>query len=233
MAETNRHKVFVSIQHGCEDTVRLCGKKIVNGIWGSQTTFNVCNGNCGRNRVYPNLNCVYYYKCGHYWKERFEFLMVDKTEKMVSKSVGDGDIPTNIPTETIRQQIRDNFIAEATVTVVLIGPETWKRKHVDWEISSSIKNTQKNPRCGLIGIMLPTYPHYNNDENTFFPYTIPPRLFYNHQTGFAHIYPWTENTNTIQAWINAAFERKDKMKIDNSYPMFRNNRSDDQTQWQP
>lgn len=228
MLEIPRHKVFISIQHGCEDTVRTCGKKVTNGYWGPQTTFNVCNGNCGRNRIFPNQNCVYFYKCGHYWKERFEYLMVDKTEKMVSKSVGDGDIPINIPSETIRQQIRDKFIAEATVTVVLIGPETWKRKHVDWEISSSIKETKNNKRCGLIGIFLPTHPNFERD---FSPYTIPPRLYYNWVSKFAELYDWTENPDTIQNWIHAAYVRKDKEDIDNSYPGYARNRPSDQTQW--
>ncbi len=51
---------------------------------------------------------------------------------IVDESVGDGDIDDdNLATETIRQRIRDNFIRDATVTVVLIGPCTWQRKHVD------------------------------------------------------------------------------------------------------
>ena len=65
---------------------------------------------------------------------------------IVDRSVEDGDIDdTNLSTETIRQKIRDDFIADATVTVVLIGPCTWQRKHVDWEIGSSLRATQRTP----------------------------------------------------------------------------------------
>ncbi len=35
-----------------------------------------------------------------------------------------GDIGTNLKTETIRQKIRNKYLADATVTVVLIGSET-------------------------------------------------------------------------------------------------------------
>jgi len=120
MAETKRHKVFISFQHGCEDTVHLCGKKTINTWYGPQTNSTTCNGLCGRNGVglYPlHSLCRYFYKCGHYWIERFEYLMVDKTRKAITKAVGDGDIRTDIATETIRQKIRDEFIADASVTV--------------------------------------------------------------------------------------------------------------------
>ena len=80
---------------------------------------------------------------------------------LVDKSVEDGDIDDDrLLTETIRQKIRDDFITEATVTVVLIGPCTWQRKHVDWEIGSSLRDTKKNSRCGLLGILLPDHPNY-------------------------------------------------------------------------
>ena len=76
---------------------------------------------------------------------------------IVERSVGDGDIEDNLRVETIRRRIRDEFIADATVTVVLIGPATWQRKHVDWEIGSSLRATRTNSRCGLLGILLPSH----------------------------------------------------------------------------
>lgn len=52
---------------------------------------------------------------------------------MVSKSVEIDAIDPNLKVDTIRQIIRDKYLRDSTVTVVLIGAETWKRKHVDWE----------------------------------------------------------------------------------------------------
>jgi len=235
---TKTHKVFISFQHGCDDKINLCGSKTENTWNGVQKIFHNCEGYCGRNGngfySFDTLKpqCKYYKICGHYWKEKFEFLMTKSTEKMISKVVSDGDINTNIATETIRQKIRDEFIADATITVVLIGPETWKRKHVDWEISSSIRDTKNNSRCGLIGILLPTYPDYDKIKNTYNPKTIPPRLQKNIDCGFATIHVWNENPSIVQEWIHNAFERRAKINPDNSYPMFSNNRSIEQTQWQ-
>jgi hypothetical protein len=171
-------------------------------------------------------------QCGEYWKERFEHLFHDTFEVIISKSIHDGDIEDGENTDTTRRIIRDDYIAEATVTVVLIGPETWKRKHVDWEISSSIRKTDKNPRCGLIGILLPTYKGYNEVKKTYYQYTIPPRLQKNVDCGFAKIYLWDENPEIVQDWIHKAFERKDKIDPDNSYRLFADNRGANQTQWQ-
>jgi hypothetical protein len=169
--------------------------------------------------------------CGQFWKERFEYLFHDQYECLISRAVQDGDIQEGILTETTRQKIRDRFIADATVTVVLIGPETWKRKHVDWEISSSIRDTIYNSRCGLIGILLPTYSDYNRATNTFNQYTIPPRLWDNVQCGFAEIYVWDENPTNVRSWIHEAYKRRFNVKPDNSYPMFRNNKPGFQRQW--
>ena len=58
---------------------------------------------------------------------------------VVDKSVGDGDIDPNLKVATTRGKIRDKFIADATVTVVLVGRCTWQRKYVDWEIGSSLR----------------------------------------------------------------------------------------------
>ena len=67
-----------------------------------------------------------------YYKDTFvEWMEGD----IVDQSVEDGDIDDdNLSAEAIREKIRDEFIRDATVTVVLIGQCTWQRKHVDWEI---------------------------------------------------------------------------------------------------
>lgn len=162
------------------------------------------------------------------YRNDFETLFAEKHGVMVSKSVQIGDIDSNLATETIRQKIRDDYLRDSTVTVVLIGPETWKRKHVDWEIGSSIRNTEYNPRSGLLGILLPTYPR--SDSTKYNPYTIPPRLYDNIQCGFASIHNWSTDPAVVQKWIHEAFERRNKIDPDNSFPNFVNNRSGDR--WQ-
>jgi hypothetical protein len=180
----------------------------------------------------------YHHKNDEHYKKSFIESFSNSFEGFISKSVEDGDINPLMQTDTIRQQIRDNFIRDATVTIVLIGTETWKRKHVDWEISSSIRQTQYNSRNGLLGIILPTYNYafsWNNKncENggQYNPYTIPPRLYANIKCGFAKIYKWDTNPFTIQSWIHEAFCKRGIITPDNSYPSFADNRRESQTEW--
>ena len=58
--------------------------------------------------------------------------------KFVDKSISQGDIhDESFPPDEIRRRIRDDHIADSTVTIVLVGPCTWQRKHIDWEISAT------------------------------------------------------------------------------------------------
>lgn len=171
----------------------------------------------------------YHHAKDQYYRDEFEHMFVRIHDIMVSKSVQIGDILDNKPTEVIRQVIRDEYLKESTVTVVLIGEDTWKRKHVDWEISSSIRDTINNPRSGLLGIILPTYPR--TDQNKYSPYNIPPRLAQNIDCGFAKIYNWSSNPTLVQERIHEAFLSRNRVLPDNSYPMFIRNRSTDQKQW--
>ena len=139
-----------------------------------------------------------------------------------SQSVEIGDINPYNTVDSIRNRIRDDHIRRATVTIVLIGTETWKRKHVDWEISGSIRRTKLNSRCGLIGIVLPTHPSYM--QKTYEEGIVPPRLVRNQKRGFANIYHWTDNAHDLKRWIHEAYERRTKIEPDNSYPHFVNNK---------
>lgn len=162
------------------------------------------------------------------YRNHFENLFANIYDIMVTQSVQIGDIDPYLNTETVRQKIRDEYLRDSTVTVVLIGTETWKRKHVDWEIGSSIRQTKYNPRSGLLGILLPSYPL--TWDNKYNPQTIPPRLYKNVECGFAKLYKWSSNPYDVQNWIHEAFNKKNIIQPDNSYPSFSNNRSG--IQWQ-
>ncbi|GHV00983.1 hypothetical protein AGMMS49521_0160 [Campylobacterota bacterium] len=186
---------------------------------------NLINGNNSpRHKVFVS----YHHANDQEYKDSFEKLFAQTYDVMVSKSVQIGDIDQNLATETVRQKIRDEYLRDSTVTVVLIGSQTWQRKHVDWEIGSSIRHTQYSSRSGLLGIILPTYPR--NDPSKYDPYTIPPRLYDNIRCGFATIHNWSTDPAAVQQWIHEAFERRNRIDPDNSFPSFVNNRSGDR--WQ-
>jgi len=170
-----------------------------------------------------NVFISYHHKNDENYKIKFERMFSSIYDIIQTKAVSDGDISPYLKTETIRQKIRDEFIRNASVTIVLIGSETWKRKHVDWEISSSIRDTQLNSRTGLIGIILPTYPR--TDSTKYSRGTIPPRLQDNIDCEFAEIHNWSDDPHQVQSWIHEAFLRRKQINPDNSRVMFAQNRS--------
>ena len=170
-----------------------------------------------RHRVFVS----YYHAEDQYYRERFELLFSDIHDIMVSESVEIGDINPYLNTETIRQKIRDEYLRDSTVTVVLVGAHTWQRKFVDWEIGSSIRHTEKNKRSGLLGVLLPTHPDSGRDRYT--AGFIPPRLHDNIACGFAKLYNWSNDPHTAQSWIHDAFKRRTKETPVNSRDSLKNN----------
>ncbi len=71
-------------------------------------------------------------------------------------SVDTGDIDDSLDDSRIREIIRDDYLKDSTVTIVLVGTETSKRKHIDWEIYSSMIDGTKNKKSGILVINLPT-----------------------------------------------------------------------------
>ena len=158
------------------------------------------------------------------YKERFLW----KARKVViDKSVDTGDIDdTNLKVTRVRQIIRDDYIRDATVTIVLIGPCTWQRKHVDWEIGSSLRKTKKNSRCGMLGILLPNHPDYGKARKN--PRLIPPRLADNIKGDdpYAVIHDWPKGRaeRRLREWIRRAFERRSRIPPNNGRRSFQRNR---------
>jgi hypothetical protein len=74
----------------------------------------------------------------------------------IDASVDTGDISANLDDDAIREEIRDEYLKDSTVTIVLVGLETQKRKHVDWEIYSSMFDGKVNKKSGILVINLPS-----------------------------------------------------------------------------
>ncbi len=160
------------------------------------------------------------------YKKEFVRLM---RSRIVDRSVDTGNIAdTGLKTDTVRQKIRDDYIRDATVTIVLIGPRTWQRKHVDWEIGSSLRDTKRNPRCGMLGILLPNHPSYGRKRNL---HLVPPRLADNSvgEDPYTLIYDWPRPwaPAKVARWIHRAFLRRNGAPPVNALPPFARNRTRD------
>lgn len=61
-----------------------------------------------------------------------------------------------LSSEQIRCIIRDEYIKDATVLILLCGENTKKRKHIDWELHAAMYDSPANRQMGIIVINLPT-----------------------------------------------------------------------------
>jgi hypothetical protein len=90
----------------------------------------------------------------HYYKDK----LVELSEKygtFFDYSVGEGEISGTLSDEQIRRKIRDEFIKDATVTILLIGKNMNQSKFIDWEVHASMYDSEKNPKMGIVCINLP------------------------------------------------------------------------------
>lgn len=152
--------------------------------------------------VKHKLFISYYHKDDEYYRNKFEELFGDL---FINKSVHSGDINTDSSTEYIKRLIRENYISDSSVIVVLIGPKTYCRKHVDWEISAGLMK-KAGGYSGLLGLCLPEHPDYKKDNYT--ENITPPRLVDNFKSGYAKYYDWTNRKTSIKKWIEEAFNAK-------------------------
>lgn len=68
-----------------------------------------------------------------------------------------GDVINSTNTDYVMAKIRERFLADSTVTIVLMGKCTWARRYVDWEIQSSLRCGPMTTPNGILGIKLPTF----------------------------------------------------------------------------
>lgn len=190
----------------------------------------------------------YYHKDDQWYKEAL--VKFGTTNSIfIDASVDTGDIPDYLPDERIREIIRDKYLRDSTVTIVLIGTETKRRKHIDWEIYSSMYDGAVNKKSGILIINLPgvsdrcsvahdyekeiVYPNIKSwtsintraEYERRYPY-MPDRIIDNLLEPEAKISvaPWNRiNETTLKFLIDAAFKDRARCVYDLSRPMRRAN----------
>lgn len=78
---------------------------------------------------------------------------------LISRGIGAsmmGDIIDSNSSDYIMRRVREDYLRDSTVTIVMLGRNTWGRKFVDWEIAASLRNTASYNRNGLMAITLPS-----------------------------------------------------------------------------
>ncbi len=97
----------------------------------------------------------YHHANDQYYKEEL-IRLNDIHNIFIDFSVDTGDIDENLDDNTIRQKIRDEYLKDSSVTILLVGKETKNRKHVDWELYSSMFDGTVNKKSGVLVINLPS-----------------------------------------------------------------------------
>lgn len=139
----------------------------------------------------------YYHKDDSKYKEEFLTLMNDLT---VTKSVKDGDVDSELSDEYIKQLIQKGCLYDTTVLIVLIGPKTKCRKHVDWEISGALNRKVGESYSGLLGLILPAHDDYSTGNATYSK--MPDRLANNFESDYAIIRDYTTDRKKLQEYMS-------------------------------
>lgn len=162
----------------------------------------------------------YYHNEDQLFKEKFSNLFNDL---IIAKSVNDGDIDSNNSDEYIKKLIQQNHLQDTTILIILLGPNTKHRKHVDWEISGALNLKVGDRYSGLLGLKLPSHPDFGTGKHTYS--NLPLRLAENLKTGYAYIADWTDDRIEMQKLIEIAFNKRESTNsiVNTSIPQMTEN----------
>jgi hypothetical protein len=176
----------------------------------------------------------YYHEDQHY-RLQFEQLF---GPRFISVSVRPGDIHPDNQDQYVKRLIQEENIVQSTVVFALYGANTYKRKHVDWEISAALSE-KVGGRKGLAVMLLPTFPQapFNwlgvYDPRFIYPY-LHPRTAANLSTGYADLYFWpgmySQSLDVrpvpMSEIVEKAFNKRSTHDtlIDNSHSQYQHNR---------
>jgi hypothetical protein len=147
---------------------------------------------------------------------------------MIARAVGSmgQDIIDSTDSDYVMRKIRERYLTDSTVTIVMIGRCTWSRRYIDWEIASSLRNDSNNKRSGLMAITLPS----RADKTKI----LPPRFEDNNfdwakKAGYAKWWQYPTTADALAAYIEDAFESRTDLErikhLKNSRGLFGYNRN--------
>jgi len=121
--------------------------------------------------------------------------------------------------EYVMSQIREKYLQDTTVTIVLVGTCTHSRRYVDWELKTSLRRGTYTPN-GVMGIILPSCGRSA---------PLPPRLEANWSQGHVNCYArywiYPSSPQELANWIEDAYQARTTRAnlIENSTDMMKYN----------
>ena len=129
-------------------------------------------------------------------------------------------------TDYVIRRIRELYLTDSTVTIVLVGKCTWARKYVDWETASTLRNDENNKRSGLLGITLPSAANYSSKKP---PDRLNDNLPPNDGEGYARWQKYPTSKSVVKSWIDDAYSARSARTrydlINNTRELFKYNRT--------
>lgn len=118
----------------------------------------------------------------------------------------DDPLINSTDTDYVMDRIREKYLADSTVTLVLLGNCTWARRYVDWEIYSSLRRDSINRLNGLMAVNLPSVAASDVSK-------LPRRLHDNlpRENGpdrYARWYRYPTSAVQLQGWVQDAFDAR-------------------------
>lgn len=144
---------------------------------------------------------------------------------LISRGIGAsmaGDVIDSTDADYIKQRIRQLYLRDSSVTLVMVGAETWGRRFVDWEVAASLRNTATSNRNGLLAITLPSVA---NDSSRQLPARVDDNV--DGTDGFARWMKYPTSTLDLGQMIDAAYTRRTTHAsvVDNSRSLRQRNAS--------
>jgi len=149
----------------------------------------------------------------------------EERDVFISRGIGiemSDDVINSDNTTYVMRRIRELYLQDSTVTIVLIGKCTWARRYVDWELQSSLRSGETVTPNGLLGIVLPSA-----GKKPTAPNRLSINLNNDDKDGYARWYWYPNRKDTLASWIEDAFQARSARSnlIENPRERFKNNRS--------
>jgi len=121
--------------------------------------------------------------------------------------------------EYVMGQIRQNYLGDSTVTIVLLGTCTHSGRYVDWEIKTSLRRGAYTPN-GLMAILLASA-----GGSAHLPERFRANWNQQHLNCYARFYAMPTSVADLRRWIEDAFAARTTRAdlIQNAADMMRNN----------
>ncbi len=150
---------------------------------------------------------------------RFIQIFDHDRDVLIARGIGarmSGDIIDSVNEDYIKSRIREKYLRDTTVTIVLVGKCTWARRFVDWEVAASLRNTATARRSGLLAITLPSVA---NSPDKRLPDRVEDNVY--GQYGYARWRPYPATTEDLANMIEAAYDARIELDhlVDNSRPL--------------